>query len=31
MRDGDESYEPVTAGDAWGRLLAFFGEHLSPA
>jgi carboxymethylenebutenolidase len=31
MRDGDESYDPVTAADAWGRLLTFFGEHLRPA
>jgi dienelactone hydrolase len=31
MRDGDESYEPVTAADAWSRLLAFFGEHLAGA
>ena len=32
MRDGDdEAYEPVTADDAWARLLAFFGEHLQPA
>jgi dienelactone hydrolase len=31
MRDGDQSYDPVTAADAWGRLLTFFGEHLRPA
>jgi carboxymethylenebutenolidase len=29
MRDGDPSYEPEAAADAWNRLLAFFGEHLT--
>jgi carboxymethylenebutenolidase len=30
MRDGDPSYEPTAAADAWRRLLALFGEHLTP-
>jgi carboxymethylenebutenolidase len=28
MRDGSENYHAESAADAWGRLLAFFGEHL---
>jgi carboxymethylenebutenolidase len=28
MRDGSENYDEASATDAWGRLLAFFGEHL---
>lgn len=31
MRDGDESHDPVTAADAWARLLAHFGKHLEPS
>jgi carboxymethylenebutenolidase len=31
MRDGDPSFEPVAAADAWARLTHFFGEHLAPA
>ena len=30
MRDGDPSYEPRAAADAWSRLLTFFGTHLTP-
>jgi carboxymethylenebutenolidase len=31
MRDDDpHSYDPQTAADAWDRMLAFFGEHLTP-
>lgn len=29
MRDGDPSYEPVAATNAWGRLLDFFKEHMT--
>jgi carboxymethylenebutenolidase len=29
MRDGSENYDPESAADAWTRMLAFFGEHLS--
>ena len=29
MRDGSENYDEASATDAWTRLLAFFGEHLS--
>ena len=29
MRDGSENYDEASAADAWSRLLAFFGEHLS--
>jgi carboxymethylenebutenolidase len=29
MRDGSESYDPEAAADAWTKMLAFFGEHLS--
>ena len=28
MRDGSDSFDEAAAGDAWRRLLAFFGEHL---
>jgi carboxymethylenebutenolidase len=28
MRDGSDSFDEAAAADAWGRLLAFFGEHL---
>jgi carboxymethylenebutenolidase len=28
MRDGSDSYNSAAAGDAWVRLLQFFGEHL---
>ena len=28
MRDGSDTYDEAAATDAWGRLLAFFGEHL---
>jgi len=28
MRDGSENYHAESATDAWGRLLAFFGQHL---
>ncbi len=28
LRDGSDSYDPAAAGDAWGRLLEFFGRHL---
>jgi carboxymethylenebutenolidase len=28
MRDGSDNYDEKSATDAWGRLLAFFGEHL---
>src|SRR5438046_1770077 len=28
MRDGSENYDEASATDAWGRLLAFFDEHL---
>lgn len=31
MRDGDPSYEPNAAADAWARLIAFFAQHLTPA
>jgi carboxymethylenebutenolidase len=31
MRDGDPSFEPVAAADAWARLTHFFGERLAPA
>ncbi|HUI48511.1 MAG TPA: dienelactone hydrolase family protein [Acidimicrobiia bacterium] len=30
MRDGSISYDEAAASDAWGRLLAFFGAHLTP-
>ena len=31
MRDGDEeSYDPVTAADAWARMVDHFAEHLAP-
>ena len=30
MRDGDPSFEPNAAGDAWARLLSFFAQHLAP-
>jgi carboxymethylenebutenolidase len=29
MRDGSESYDPDSAADAWTRMLAFFGQHLT--
>jgi carboxymethylenebutenolidase len=29
MRDGSENYDEASATDAWSRMLAFFGEHLS--
>jgi carboxymethylenebutenolidase len=29
MRDGSDNYDEASATDAWKRLLAFFGEHLS--
>jgi carboxymethylenebutenolidase len=29
MRDGSPTYDEASATDAWKRLLAFFGEHLS--
>ena len=29
MRDGSPNYDEDSATDAWKRLLAFFGEHLS--
>jgi carboxymethylenebutenolidase len=29
MRDGSENYDPESAADAWPRMLAFFGEHLT--
>ena len=29
MRDGSENYDPESAADAWTRMLAFFGEHLT--
>lgn len=29
MRDGSDSYDETAATDAWSKLLAFFGEHLS--
>jgi carboxymethylenebutenolidase len=29
MRDGSESYHPASAEDAWGKMLAFFADHLS--
>jgi carboxymethylenebutenolidase len=29
MRDGSDAYDESAATDAWARLLAFFGEHLS--
>jgi carboxymethylenebutenolidase len=29
MRDGSDSYDEAAATDAWTKLLAFFGEHLS--
>ncbi|MFN8025816.1 MAG: dienelactone hydrolase family protein [Acidimicrobiia bacterium] len=29
MRDGSDSYSDTAAPDAWGKLTAFFGEHLS--
>jgi carboxymethylenebutenolidase len=28
MRDGSPSFDDAAAADAWGRLLAFFGDHL---
>ena len=29
MRDGSANYDEASATDAWKRMLAFFGEHLS--
>jgi carboxymethylenebutenolidase len=29
MRDGSDSYDPVSAADAWSRTLAFFDAHLA--
>jgi len=29
MRDGSDSYDPESAADAWTKMLAFFGEHLT--
>jgi dienelactone hydrolase len=29
MRDGSDSYSPADAADAWSRMLAFFGRHLT--
>jgi len=29
MRDGSEAYHAESAADAWERMLAFFGQHLS--
>jgi len=29
MRDGSDAHDEAAAGDAWARLLGFFGEHLS--
>ena len=28
MRDGSDTYHEAAAGDAWTRLVAFFGQHL---
>jgi dienelactone hydrolase len=29
MRDGSDAFDEAAATDAWAKLLAFFGEHLS--